>query len=118
MKTFKNIFATITALLITAPHQVLAQFEPPSSVETGLPVTPLFEIINSVMLWVLALIGVIAVISFVIAGILFLTSAGNEDQIATAKRAFVNAIVGVIVALLGLIILNAATNLLSGGNRF
>ena len=43
---------------------------------------------------------IIAVVAFVIAGILFLTAFGETDKISKAKSAFIWGVVGIIVALL------------------
>ncbi len=88
---------------------------------TGLPDggggnDPVPNIITNVMLWLLRIIGVIAVIAFVVSGIQYLTSAGNESQIETAKRNMLWSIVGVIVALSGLVILGFIDNMLSEGS--
>ena len=85
---------------------------------TGLPEgnsdDPVAGVIENVMLWLLRIVGVIAIIAFVISGIQYLTSAGNEGQIETAKRNMKWSIVGVIVALMGLIILNFVYDMLGG----
>ena len=65
------------------------------------------------MQWLLFIVAFVAVIAFVIAGILYLTSAGNEDRMQSAKNAMIAGIIGVIVALLGLVILFAADNFLN-----
>jgi len=48
-------------------------------------------------LWVV--FGLIALIAFVVAGILFLTAAGNPEKIAQARTAFLWGIVGVVVGI-------------------
>ena len=45
------------------------------------------------MNWLLALIGIFGVIGFAIAGILYLTAAGDEDRINKAKSAMMYAII-------------------------
>ncbi|MDD5652164.1 MAG: hypothetical protein PHX98_02070, partial [Candidatus Moranbacteria bacterium] len=62
--------------------------------------------------------GFIAIIGFVIAGIMYMTSAGDDDRIKTAKNAMKWSIVGVIVALMGFVILQAVDALLSGDAPF
>ncbi len=74
--------------------------------------TGVLGIARKIMKWLLTLVGIIAIIAFVIAGILYLTAAGDEDQIGRAKKAMINSIIGVIVALLGLIVLKAVDNML------
>ena len=68
------------------------------------------------MNWMLGIVGILGVIGFAIAGILYLTAAGDEDRIATAKKAMTWSIVGVVVALLGLVILKAAESMLGGSS--
>jgi len=78
--------------------------------QTGLPnptgEDPLVTVAMNVMDWILSIVGVIAIIAFAISGIQYLLSAGNEDIIETAKRNMKWSIIGVIVALSGLIIIN------------
>ena len=70
------------------------------------------------MFYLLAILGFVAVIGFVISGILYLVAAGDEDRQATAKRAMIYSITGVIVGLVGLVILFAAQRLLGAQNQF
>jgi len=104
--------ATVAAL--TMPALVLAQYQPPQN--TGLPAGSIMSIVKSVMNWLLALVGILGVIGFAIAGILYLTAAGDEDRIGLAKRAMMYSILGVIVALLGLVIITAASAMLGGNS--
>jgi hypothetical protein len=67
------------------------------------------------MNWLLGLVGVIGVIGFAIAGILYLTAAGDETRMGTAKKAMTYSIIGVIIALAGLVIINATFHMLSAG---
>jgi cytochrome bd-type quinol oxidase subunit 2 len=81
---------------------------------TGLPHTPVQNIIMNIAGWLLMIIGFIAIIGFVISGILYLTAAGDEDQQEKAKRAMMYSITGVIVALAGLVVIYAVSNILGG----
>lgn len=83
--------------------------------QSQLPSGSILSIIGNLMGWLLALVGMIAIIGFVIAGILYLTSAGDEEQIERAKKAMLYSIIGVVVALIGLVIIFAVDTLLSGG---
>ena len=98
------------------PVAALAQFMPPSN--TNLPSSSLFQIIQNVMLWLLGILGFVAVIGFVISGILYLVAAGDETAQERAKRAMIYSITGVIVGLVGLVILYAAQRLLAGQQQF
>lgn len=86
--------------------------------ESGLPVSPILDIVSNTMLWILAIFGFLAIIGFVISGILYLTAAGNDKQMGTAKTAMVACIFGVIVALIGYVVIQAVDVWLSGGSGF
>jgi hypothetical protein len=66
------------------------------------------------MNWILGIVGILGVIGFAIAGVFYLTAAGDEGRIGTAKNAMMYSIIGVIVALVGVIVLNAAKTMLGG----
>jgi len=102
--------------LFLLPVVALAQFSPPGG--TNLPSASIFDIIRNLMFYLLAILGFVAVIGFVISGILYLVAAGDEDRQATAKRAMIYSITGVIVGLVGLVILFAAQRLLGAQNQF
>jgi len=84
---------------------------------TGLPdpggVDPVETVIYNVMDWLLRIIGVIAIIAFVISGMQYMLAAGDQNLMETGKRNMKWSIVGVIVALIGIVILNTVYNLLS-----
>jgi heme/copper-type cytochrome/quinol oxidase subunit 2 len=118
----KKSFFALSAIALSAPVMVLAQGQYgtvnyDAGGGTGLPESPIWEIIYNLMQWLLYIIAFVAVIGFIISGILYLTSAGNEDRTQSAKNAMIASIIGVIVALLGLVILSAANNFL-GSEQF
>ncbi len=82
---------------------------------TGLSSRPVEFILVNFMWWILALVGMIAIIAFVISGIQYLVSAGDEDMIKTAKRNMTYSIVGVLVALSGWVIIRSIDYALNGG---
>lgn len=114
----KGFFALVSTLLAVAPLAAGAQFSKTTSNATtsGLPSGTITQIIQQIMNWLLALIGFLGIIGFVIAGILYLTAAGDEGQLEKAKSAMIWSIVGVIVALVGFVIIKAAGTLLGGTN--
>lgn len=75
--------------------------------QSQLPEASVYDIIAETMDWLLAIVGFLAIIGFVISGILYLTAAGNDGQVKTAKEAMKWSIVGVIVALMGYVIIIA-----------
>ena len=84
-------------------------FDPNSSLYSGLglPGGSVIGIMANLLLWILAIFGIIAIIGFVISGIIYLTSAGDENRIATAKKAMTYSIIGVVVGISGWVILRA-----------
>ncbi len=79
---------------------------------TGLSEKPVTEIITNLANWLLAIFGFIAILGFVISGIQYLTSAGDESQAETAKRNMKYSIIGVIVALSGWVVVQFVDSLL------
>ncbi len=85
---------------------------------SNLPVSSIYEIINNTLSWLLAVLGFIAVMGFVISGIQYLLAAGDEGMIDRAKNAMKYSIIGVIVALGGYVVIFAVNNWLNAGTRF
>ncbi|EKE19851.1 MAG: hypothetical protein ACD_8C00096G0004 [uncultured bacterium] len=117
MKIFRKSAYAVSAIALALPMIVSAQFRTPTN--TGLPSeggeTTLIDIATGIMNWLLIVVGILGVIGFVIAGILYLTAAGDEGQIEKGKSAMIYSIVGVIVALIGLVIIRAVQGMLGGG---
>jgi len=105
----KKFFYAISSTMLFFPFLVLGQYMPPA--ETGLPV-------NSVYKWLLAIVGIAGVIGFAIAGILYLTAAGDDTRMGQAKKAMLYSIIGVVVALAGLVALQFAFTMWGGTAKF
>ena len=116
----KLVSAYVISTLFLVPLATLAQYAQPT--DTGLPGgvsgSSISQLIHNVMLWLLEILGFVAVIGFVISGIMYLIAAGDEDAQARAKRAMIYSITGVIVGLVGLVILFTVTQLLGGATTF
>lgn len=112
--SLRKLLPGALSIALVAPIAANAALSAPSN--TGLPEGTLVGIITQLMNWLLIIIGIIAVIAFLIAGILYLVSAGDETKVEKAKEAMIAAIIGIIVALAGLIALNAIQKWLSGTN--
>ncbi|MCX6765482.1 MAG: hypothetical protein NT136_00770 [Candidatus Moranbacteria bacterium] len=85
---------------------------------TGLSDTPVADIIENFLMWLLGIFGFIAIIAFIISGIQYLTSAGEEKAIETAKRNMKWSIVGVIIALAGFVIILAVDAALKASSTY
>lgn len=84
--------------------------------DTGLSDQYIDVIIENILVWLLGIFGILAIIAFVVSGIQYLASAGNEKAVETAKRHMVYSIVGVAVALSGFIIIRAIDMALYAGS--
>jgi hypothetical protein len=113
IKSFMNAAAVMA---MAFPAMARAQFQEPGN--TNLPTGTLFGIVENIMNWLLGIVGILGVIGFAIAGVLYLTAAGDDDRIATAKKAMLYAIVGVIVALIGLVAIRAIRGILGAQSKF
>lgn len=113
----KNMFYAAALAVLSAPAVASAQWTTSApSGATTLPQGSLYSIIGNIMRWLLGILGFIAIIGFVIAGILYLTAAGDEEQQKKAKKQMFWSITGVIVALIGWVVVLAVQNLLGGSS--
>ncbi len=119
MKKIKRAIYGIIASIVVMPTLAFAQLNTGAiSGASGLEDTSISGLIESLMKWLLYIVGFLAVIGFIISGIMYLTAAGNDDQIKKAKNTMIYSIVGILVALLGLIVITAVTRFLGGGTKF
>ena len=82
----------------------------------GLPQGSILGIASNLLFWLLAIFAIMGVVGFVIAGIMYLISTGDDNMITRAKSAMLWSIVGIIVGLSGFLIMQAIAALLSGGS--
>ena len=68
------------------------------------------QIAVNVLNFLLGIVGTIAIIMLVLAGMMYLTSAGSESRIETAKNMTTWSIVGIAIALAALIIVRQVAN--------
>lgn len=111
----RTIAASTAVMAMALPMLASAAFSVPTG--TGLPAGSLMSIITNIMNWLLLMVGVIGVIGFAIAGILYLTAAGDDTAIERAKSAMMYSIIGVIVAIVGVVAITAVQNMLGGSGQ-
>ena len=80
----------------------------------GLPQGSILGIASNLLFWLLAIFAILGVVGFVIAGIIYLVSTGDETMITRAKNAMIYSIVGIIIGLSGFLIMQAVAAMLSG----
>lgn len=82
--------------------------------DTGLSSQSVSGLLMKLMNWLLGIVGIIAIIAFVISGLQYFLAAGDERMAETAKRNMEYSIIGIVVALSGLVIIAAIDQALSG----
>lgn len=98
MQTKKITLVSLSSLLL--PVLALAQMEANAPGGTGTSIGSLQQIIHAIENAAGLVFGAIAVIAFIVAGILFLTAGGDADKIAAARSAFIWGIAGVVVGII------------------
>jgi len=105
---------TLLFLVLFFPKIIFAVGTGITVPETGLSGLEIKVILANVLNWLLGIIGTIAIISFAISGFQYFFAAGDDKRMETAKNNLTYSIIGVIVALSGLIIVNAVDTALKG----
>lgn len=93
----KLAIKTAVALSALAPMSVLAQETLPT------PITQpqdFVDLLGTVAAWLFTIFIALAVLFFVYAAFLYLTAAGNESRVASAKNVLIYSVVAVVIALL------------------
>jgi len=103
MKNQKIVASLILLGLLALP--VLAFAQPTNTIES---IDQLYDVVARAI-WVI--FGIIALVMFVIAGILFLTAAGQPERIVQARQAFLWGVAGVVVGILAFSIVTIMENL-------
>ena len=82
----------------------------------GLPSGSLLGILSNILFWLLSAFSILGIIGFVLSGIWYLLSAGEESMAEKGKEGMKWSIIGLIVGLSGFIIMQAISLLLSGSS--
>lgn len=118
----KRKMVAVSGLVVSAllgwQESASAYWTPYEASGYGLPQASLYDIITNILDWLLTMIGIVGVIAFAVAGIMYLLSAGDQKRIDTAKNYMQNAIIGVIVAIVGVVVLRAVDTMLNAGALF
>jgi hypothetical protein len=69
------------------------------------------KIIENVLLWVLGVSGSIALFFLILAGVMYITSAGDEQKIIAAKKIFNFTVIGLILILLSYSIIKVVSDI-------
>ena len=70
------------------------------------------DIITTIANWLVGIFAFFGIIGFMISGIMYLISTGNDEMITKAKNYMQYSIIGVIVGLSGYVLIQAIENIL------
>lgn len=73
---------------------------------------PAESVIVNVIMWMMSIIGIIAVAFIIYGAVMYITSGGSEEHITRAKKILLWAIVGLIIAILALVIAMTVTRVM------
>ena len=110
----KKIFYYLVATIYLIPTWALAAdpfgiFDVAKySLPTGKPTPSL--VISTVINFVLSVLGVIAFIMIIVAGFQWMTAAGNEEKVSSAKKILVGAVIGLVIVMGSLVIVRFVVN--------
>lgn len=82
--------------------------------DAGLTNKSFTQIITSIINWVMTILAVLAVLMFIIAGVMYVTAQGDEEVIKKAKKLITYAIMGVVIALIGFLLVQTIQALVVG----
>ncbi len=116
------IYALIGFTIAVAAPSLLRQIvefiqtEPESGSDLIANATTVSTIITNMMQFLLTIIGILGIISFVIAGILYISAGGNQANADKAKKAVFYSILAVAVSGASLIVIQQIIHILSTGS--
>ena len=80
---------------------------------TGLSNKTVVQILTQLLNWLLEIVGIIAILGFVVSGIMYLVSAGNEEMVTKAKKYMMYCLIGIIVALASFVVVKTIDSILN-----
>jgi hypothetical protein len=92
---------------ISAPTQSGSGLSLPTGFGLPDPTDGIKGILVKIVNWLLAIVGLVALIAFIVSGLQYFFAAGDERSMETAKRNVEYSILGIIVALSGFVIVQA-----------
>lgn len=105
----------VEAVICDLGYEEMAGVCVPTSDHVGLSDREPGQVVVTVMNWLMSILGILAIVALVVAGIMYLGAAGDEKRTDTAKKIIMYTIIGVAVALLAYVIVMTVEQLVTGG---
>lgn len=86
----------------------------PTSAQTGLSDRSFAQILTGVLVWLLGIVGIVALISFIISGVMYLLAAGDEKLADKGKNGMTYSVIGITIILGAYVIIQAIEFALNG----
>jgi len=109
----KGIFervALILLMMVNSFHSSLAALDPNQLIDTigtGTPTsTSPVDLVKNGINWAIGLIGFVAVVFLIVAGVKYITANGDEKKVEEAQKGITNSIIGLIICFLAVMIVN------------
>ena len=106
----------LAAILVLAPLSAAAIPLPTCSSLNGVNCTAgtsITGLITTIINWMLALAGLIAVFFLVVGGFRYIAAGGNEESAEKGRSTVINAIIGIVIIVLSYVIVNVVSNLVT-----
>ena len=84
----------------------IAQCNLPDDKDTAQPTGNLWTTVKTIIDWVLAVLGIVAVVMIIIGGINYMTSQGDSTKVKKGRDTILYGVIGLIIALLAFAIVN------------
>ena len=84
----------------------IAQCNLPDDEDTTQPTGNLWTTVKTIIDWVLAVLGIVAVVMIIIGGINYMTSQGDSTKVKKGRDTILYGVIGLIIALLAFAIVN------------
>jgi len=117
----KKIFEKVAIASILLSNSVASSFadlkqtQDPTSVTTGGPTTgSLVVLVRNGINWAIGLIALVAVVILIISGVKYITSNGDEKKVEEAQKGIINAIIGLVICFLAVLIVNFVLQTVGG----
>ena len=108
---FGLVFLFLISIFLVTTVPAFAQIPLPSGSPTN---KDIFEIANTAINYVMGLFGFIAVIVMLYGGFVWMTAAGNSDQVDKAKDIIRNGLIGLVIILAAWAIVRFVFNMVTG----